>query len=31
MQGRAHLTGTYIEIDTVSTASDLVGYWRFGN
>lgn len=27
----AHLTGTYIEIDTVSTASDLVGYLRFGN
>jgi hypothetical protein len=27
----AYQTGTYIEIDTVSTASDLVGYWRFGN
>ena len=27
----AYQTGTYIEIDTVSKASDLVGYWRFGN
>jgi hypothetical protein len=27
----AHQTGTYVEIDMVSTASDLVGYWRFGN
>ena len=27
----AYQTGTYIEIDTVSKASDLIGYWRFGN
>jgi hypothetical protein len=27
----AYQIGTYIEIDTVSKASDLVGYWRFGN
>jgi cell wall-associated NlpC family hydrolase len=27
----AYQTGTYIEIDTISKASDLVGYWRFGN
>ena len=27
----AYQTGTYIEIDTVSKACDLIGYWRFGN
>jgi hypothetical protein len=27
----AYQTGTYVQIDTVGKASDLVGYWRFGN